>query len=102
MLEVKEHDVEARWSERDGFTRFDFETTLYRAHFHDTAFHCHAVNLALRACIIGNATDDVGGRAFVRDCHITSARFCALWRGARPRLCDVDRADIVVGSHGGE
>ena len=52
LLEVAEHDVEARWRERDSFSWLDFKAALYRAHFHNAAFHRHAVNFALRAGII--------------------------------------------------
>jgi hypothetical protein len=33
-------------------SRLDFKAALYGAHFHNAAFHRHAVNLALRAGII--------------------------------------------------
>src|SRR5262249_15559851 len=49
MLEVAEHDVEAPWRKRDGFSRLDFKAALYRAHFHNATFHRHTVNLALPA-----------------------------------------------------
>src|SRR6516165_10125494 len=52
MLEVAEHDVEAGWCKRNGSSRLDFKAALYRAHFHNAAFHRHAVNLALPAGII--------------------------------------------------
>src|SRR6516164_11345101 len=48
LLEVAEHDMKARWRERDGFPRLDLKAALDRAHFHNVTFQRHAVNLALR------------------------------------------------------
>jgi hypothetical protein len=97
MLEFAEHDVEARWRKRDGFSRLDFKAALYRAHFHNAAVHGHTVYFTHTACIVRNATDFVGCCAFICDRHVTGPGFCAFRRGARPWLCDVDRANIVVG-----
>jgi hypothetical protein len=97
FLEGDQHHMEAPRCKCNGFARLDFEATLDRSHFHNTAFHCHAVYLALRAGVARHAIHPIRCRALVRDRHVARAGLGSFRRSASPWLSDVDRADIIIG-----
>src|SRR5262249_62096417 len=90
MFEREKHHVIAARRKSNGFARLDFQAALHGAHFHHPALHRHAVDLALRAGVIGDAAHFVGRGALIGERHVAGPR--TLWRGPRPWSRDMYRA----------
>ena len=82
----------------DGHAVLSSTPPRQRAHLHHAALGRHLVDFGAARERERGADQPVGGRAGIADLHIAARDLGALGRRTRPRLRDLDRADLVVGS----
>src|SRR6516164_11340554 len=81
--------------EFDHFARPDLQAALYWSHFHHAVFHAHRMDLALGRSIGSGAAQSLRHWAVIGYSEIRSGGTCALRRGARPRISNVDWTDVI-------
>ncbi len=87
----------------NGLTRLDFEALSEGAHAHRVALHRHLVDLHDAGGDEGSADEAIGFLAVIGDGHVAAGDLRATRRGARPRMVDLEIADLVImGGEGGD